>query len=120
MKFKIKSLDNIPDKIALVEKVHEFLYFFYSEKEGLSDFQTITDGARSITFSMTFYWKDIIAVSLIWPTEENMPITITKTTKGSYSFFEKEELKFFDLLDFEIDSKHYTVMEQDITDWIGM
>lgn len=117
MKFKIKSLDNRSD---LVEKVHKFLYLFYSEKEGFTEFKIITDEAKSITFYMTFNWRDTGTVSLIWPTEENMPITITKTTNGSYSFFEKEELKFFDLLDFEIDSKHYTVMEQDITDWIGM
>jgi hypothetical protein len=117
MKFKIKSLDSRQD---LIQQVREFLYFFYSEKEGFSDFQIIPDGVRSITFSMTFNWKDIIALSLIWPTEENMPITILKVKSGVYVLFEKEELKFFDLLDFEIDPRHYTVVKQDIIDWVDM
>lgn len=117
MKFRIKALDN---RSELIEKVHEFLYFLYSEKEGFTDFQIIPDGNKSITFSMTFYWKDIISLSLIWPTEKNMPVTILKVKSGAYVPFEKEELKFFDLLDFEIDPRHYPIDKQEITDWIHM
>ena len=121
MKFRIKAKDS---RSELIEKVHEFLYSLYSQKEGISDFQlqinAIPDGNKSITFSITFNWKNIIAVSLIWPTDEEEAITIVKTKDGEYEPFEKEELRFFDLLDFEINRKHHVVTNQEITDWTGM
>ena len=42
-----------------------------------------------------------------------------KERYGNYVFFTDEELKFLDLLDFEITKNHYEELKQNVTDWYG-
>lgn len=123
MKFKIKSLDDkVSERPALVEKVNSFLYELYRDEDMFTGMQIEEDANISISFVITFNWKidDTIFLSLIWPESQTDPITIVKTKYGELVPFTKEELKFFDLLDFEVDYNHYTGLKQDITDWVGM
>jgi len=120
MKFRIKALDN--DREDLIRKVSSFLYDLYSEKDMFTGMNIEKDANRSISFVITFNWKidDTIFLSLIWPESQTDPITVVKTKYGELVPFTKEELKFFDLLDFEVSRNHYTVLKQNITDWVGM
>jgi hypothetical protein len=123
MKFKIKSLDDkVSERPALVEKVNSFLYELYRDEDMFTGMQIEEEANISISFVITFNWKidDTIFLSLIWPESQTDPITIVKTKYGELVPFTKEELKFFDLLDFEVDYNHYTGLKQDITDWVGM
>ena len=123
MKFRIKALDDkVSERPALVEKVNSFLYELYRDEDMFTGMQIEEDANRSISFVITFNWKidDTIFLSLIWPESQTDPITIVKTKYGEIVPFTKEELKFFDLLDFEVDRNHYIVLKQNITDWVGM
>lgn len=124
MKYKIhyKSLDQVDDRKTLVQKINEFLYFFYSEKNNFTGMHIDEDGSEAITFSIQFNWKiqDTFHVSIIWPKKEGDPYLISKTKYGEYESFTKEELKFFDALDFEMGHGHNMVTGQDIHDWVTM
>jgi hypothetical protein len=123
MKFKIKSLDDkVSERPALVEKVNSFLYELYRDEDMFTGMQIEEDPNRSVTFSIGFNWKieNTIFISLLWPQQINDPITVTKTKYGENMLFTKEELKFFDLLDLEVDFRHYAALKQNITDWTSM
>ena len=121
MKFKIKAFDNTSDRSALIEKVNNFLYDLYSEKDNFTGMHMDQDGSQAIIFNIQFNWKieDTFYVSIIWPIKGDFNL-VSKTKYGEYEPFIKEELRFFDSLDFEIYHPHYTVLKQDIADWVTM
>jgi hypothetical protein len=42
-----------------------------------------------------------------------------KARHGKYVYFTNEELKFLDMLDFEIGNLHFEELKQNVTDWYG-
>jgi hypothetical protein len=117
MKYKIhyKGLDKVHNNLPIIEFMEEQGYKYYDYNDTLLYFKK-KEGFEQIKFHVN-YRNNII----------------TKTTypylnpNGVYNpveedaLFTKEELKFFDLLDYETES--FFMEEeplQDITDWIDM
>jgi hypothetical protein len=113
MKYKIhyKSLDSVNNKEKIIEKIREF----YKDKYHLeqTDFDTLTRfdwkeylpgfGTNAKEVRLIVYWEDY---------------HVHLYEDGVYTPFTKKELKFFDMLDFDLYKEFADVVEQDITDWV--
>jgi hypothetical protein len=125
MKFKIKSLDSREEDFAQVKKELEIIEDFYRAKynnneiEDLSVYDVGNNQIRVIK-----YRKGLIdhKVAIHYEVTSANYRTINKIAGSTREFlpFDKDELKFFDLLDYDLNSlfKHET--GQDITDWVSM
>jgi hypothetical protein len=115
MKYKIhyKSLDSITNKEFIINRIKEFYKNKYHLEQ--TDFDTLT----------RFLWKEYLpgfgtnakdaGLLVHW---EDRHVHLYED--GVYKPFTKKELKFFDSLDFELYKEFADVVEQDITDWVGM
>lgn len=114
MKFKIKALDdaNLDLRNKIVDKLKELGYTLTRSNNANSYFK--------INYTLPKN-KDLDYYAGYFEINYN-PRAVRKvdTNIWNYRKFTKEELKFFDMLDFEIEREQAKATEQDITDWIGM
>jgi hypothetical protein len=112
MKYKInyKALDEVYDHTSIIEFMEKNGYRYYDYNSDLLYFKKTENGER-IRFDVNFKRKLIVKyISL----HTNIGI------KDMDTKFTKEELKFFDILDYQIDSIYINKDLQDITDWVSM
>ena len=110
MKYKInyKGLDNSKKQLELVEE-------FYKDKPDFTQYDSYSsDNVRVINFRengigyvVSINYKDKLVVKALQSDLTLMPFT-------------KEELKFFDLLDYYIHEIAVKEIKQEIDDWIFM
>jgi hypothetical protein len=114
MKFKIKSLDNANEdlKNKIINHLEQFGY----------KIKSITNANSFFRLYYTFLEDKELDPSGYFEIDYN-PRLIKKIDTNMWNFttFTKEELKFFDLLDFDLHPKQREYyIQQDITDWVGM
>ena len=120
MKYKIhyKASDEVYNNSLIVEFMEKNGYVYSSYNGHTMHFKKEEKGVK-ITLTVNFVKKTILKYFFdfeLVPNKDN-PLTVDTT-------FTKEELRFFDSLDYEVDSIlfDYSKSEnlQDITDWISM
>lgn len=110
MKYKIHYKAN--DEVHNLEPVYKFMesqgykYDLYNNGHVLFLRPDIDDPSEEIYFELNLNNKTILKY-----------MQSTKLSSWNISFT-PEELKFFDLLNFEIAPSHSDDMRQDITDWV--
>jgi hydrogenase maturation factor len=112
MKYKInyKALDEVYDHTSIIEFMEKNGYYYYNYDYDFLYFKK-TELDRKIRFNVNFKRKLITKYILI---HTNIGIEEVDAE------FTKEELKFFDLLDYEINPVTVKTTGQDITDWVNM
>ena len=114
MKYKIhyKSLDNTNNKNQILNKIKDFLKNKYDlqEHEGKGGLTTV------------FLWKEYQPGFGTNASEHMLVIewddyTVYMFKNSEYEPFSNEELKFFDMLGFELEPSFVIDMEQNIYDW---
>ena len=124
MKFKIKALDSWEEDFAQAKKELEIIEDFYRAKYNnneIEDLSIYDDGNNHIRFIT--YSKDLLnhKVGVNYRVFSINYRTINKVARSGSEFipFDKDELEFFDKLNYDLNSffKHET--GQDITDWFG-
>lgn len=117
MKYKIhyKALDEVHNLEPIVEFMKSINYVYSSYNGYLLHFKKEEEG-KNVTFTVNYKKKTILKYFFT----DNKD----KTTLAGDTDFTKEELRFFDALDYEVDSIIYGNEElhllQDITDWMDM
>jgi hypothetical protein len=119
MKYKInyKSLDSITNKEVIINKIKEFYknkYLIVEQREfsGI----TVFNLKEYLPGFPRFETKvELIVLIIDW-----YNINVTLSQGSIYKPFTKEELKFFDSLDFELYKPFADDVEQQITDWVSM
>jgi hypothetical protein len=120
MKYKIhyKSLDEVYNNSLIVEFMEKNGYVYSSYNGHTMHFKKDEKG-RKITLTVNFVKKTILKYFFDFVTVPNKDNAITVD-----ALFTKEELRFFDSLDYEVDSifLNYNEIEnlQDIADWVTM
>jgi hypothetical protein len=107
-KIKFKAIDNPNKELELVEE-------FYKDKPNISQYYSYgSDNVRFINFrengieyAVGVDYKDKLVIKELRSDLTVMPFT-------------KEELKFFDMLDYNIHEIAVKKIKQDITDWVNM
>ena len=126
MKFKIKALDSWEEDFAQAKKELEIIEDFYRAKYNNNEIKdlSIYDSWSAKHIRMISYRKDlfdyVVAVNYQVVSANHRTINKVAGTTREFVPFDKDELKFFDLLDYDLNSlfKHET--GQDITDWVSM
>jgi len=122
MKYKIhyKASDEVYDNSLIVEFMNNNGYVYSSYNGHTMHFKKDEKG-RKITLTVNFVKKTILKYFFDFELVANKDNPLTVDTD-----FTKEELKFFDLLDYEVDSILFDYFKsnskplQDITDWTSM
>lgn len=112
MKIHFKAQDNTKKELEMIEDFYRAKYN-NDEIEDLS----INDPSYKINTFIVKWRKGLIdyVVSLDY---EKKLVAKAAQPNLEWALFEKDELKLFDLLDYDINSIHKKEMKQDITDWI--
>jgi hypothetical protein len=107
-KIKFKAIDNANKELELVEE-------FYKDKPDFTQYDSYSsDNVRVINFRengigyvVSVNYKDKLVIKALQSDLTLMPFT-------------KEELKFFDMLDYDIHEIAVKEIKQTITSWVGM
>jgi hypothetical protein len=119
MKYKIhyKSLDSITNKEVIINKIKEF----YKNKYLIVEQREYSD---LTVFNLKEYLPSFLGfeteVKLIVLIIDWYNIDVSLSQGAIYKPFTKEELKFFDSLDFDLSKRFADDVEQQITDWVVM
>ena len=112
MKVHFKALDNTKKELETIEDFYRAKYN-NDEIEDLS----INDSHSKQNFRVITWRKNLIDYIVSIDYEKKL---VLKGTQPNLEWepFEKDELKLFDLLDYDINPIHKKEIKQDVTDWI--
>lgn len=121
MKFKIKSLDNHEEDWANTKRELKIIEDFYITKYNKNEIEKLSMSDSYTQSNVRIVnWKknDLILILSI----DHEVKTIAKVSKPSKDWepFEKDELKLFDLLDYNIHFLQQKQTGQEVTDWAWM
>lgn len=118
IKLHFKALDNHEEDLKNTKKDLEIIEDFYRAKymsnndmEDLSIYDSDRPGIRIVS------WKEGVRIYLV-----SINYEFKQAAKGiqpsmDWTPFEKDELKLFDMLDYELHPVYKKNVKQDITDW---
>lgn len=121
MKFKIKALDTQEEDLKNTKKELEIIEDFYRYKYDNSKIEqfSIFDSTSKMYTRVVTWKKNNIEYVVSIDYEFKL---IAKGTRPGFNWepFEKDELKLFDLLDYDLHAIFNKDTKQDITDWVWM